>query len=61
MLVLSPTPPVECLSTRGAEPQRGNTTPLSRIARVSVAVSLRVMPFSRIAIKNAPSCASCSD
>ncbi len=51
---LSPTPPVECLSTcRPAFPVSFTTRPLSRMARVSAVVSFGVIPRRKIAIASA--------
>ena len=46
MVVLSPTPPVECLSTtfRPSAPPRSTVRPLRIIASVSAYVSAAVMP-----------------
>ena len=58
-LVLSPTPPVECLSTATlAQPRRRNFSPESRIAMVSARVSSSESPFSHAAISHAASCSS---
>ena len=55
-VVVSPTPPVECLSTLiPGMALRSTTSPESRMARVSAVVSASVMPFSRIAISIAAS------
>jgi hypothetical protein len=52
--VLSPMPPVECLSTTAGWPGRCvKTSPLSNIARVSAAVSRAVMPLKKTAIAKA--------
>ena len=61
-LTLSPTPPVECLSIlRPGTEGKPSTSPESRIASVSVAVSSASIPRQQTAIRNAPSCASLSD
>lgn len=53
-LVLSPTPPVLCLSTLGpARSERSSFAPLCTIARVSAAVSRAVIPLRHTAIMNA--------
>ncbi len=55
-LTLSPTPPVECLSTTGpgsAARDQSSTVPERVIARVSATVSARPMPFRQIAIASA--------
>jgi hypothetical protein len=58
-VILSPTPPVECLSTSG-QPTSGNVSrsPESIIAAVQRAVSAASMPLSRIAIASAAICSS---
>src|SRR5436309_2448376 len=51
---LSPTPPVECLSTRGTpRSARANRSPLSSIASVSAAVSSRSRPRMKQAMRKA--------
>ncbi len=51
---LSPTPPVECLSTlTPAMSDRSRTVPLCSIARVSATVSSSLSPRRNTAIKNA--------
>jgi hypothetical protein len=53
-LVLSPTPPVECLSTLGpGMSERSSTVPEWSIASTSAAVSRGVMPCQRIAMVRA--------
>jgi hypothetical protein len=53
MLVLSPTPPEECLSTaRSTTSLRSSVSPEYAIARVKSVVSRGVMPLSMIAIAN---------
>ena len=55
-VVVSPTPPVECLSTLiPGMADRSATSPESRMARVSSVVSRSVIPFRRIAISSAAS------
>ena len=53
--VLSPTPPVLCLSTgdAGRAPDRSTRTPERTIASVSAAVSSAVMPRRTIAMSSA--------
>ena len=56
-LVLSPTPPVECLSTATLPSRWGeNFSPESRMARVSARVSSRSSPRRKAAISQAESC-----
>ena len=60
-LTLSPTPPVECLSSAGPgrpASDQSSTSPESRIAPVSAMRSAGVMPRSTIAMASAPTCAS---
>ena len=53
-VVLSPTPPVLCLSTeRSPKADRSIVSPERAIAIVSAAVSASVMPRKKIAIKSA--------
>ena len=55
-VALSPTPPVECLSTfRPGIDDRSSWRPLAAIARVNVDVSASVMPRRRTAINQAAS------
>lgn len=58
-VILSPTPPVECLSAvgRGSE-EKSMRSPLAIIAAVQRAISDRSMPLSRIAIASADICSS---
>jgi len=50
-VALSPTPPLECLSTaRGTAGERSRISPVLTIARVRSVVSWGVIPFSRTAI-----------
>ena len=56
-LVLSPTPPVECLSTAILPRRAGeNFSPESRMARVSARVSSSERPRRKAAISHAESC-----
>src|SRR5580698_9096801 len=56
-LVLSPTPPVECLSTAFLPSRAGeNFSPESRMASASARVSSSVSPLSQHAISHAASC-----
>ena len=56
-VVLSPTPPVECLSTlTPGNDERSIISPDSAIASVISVVSLSVMPCAQIAINSAASC-----
>ncbi|GIU89273.1 MAG: hypothetical protein KatS3mg010_0372 [Acidimicrobiia bacterium] len=56
---LSPTPPVECLSTVGRPtPDRSRRVPLSIIAAVHVASSPGLMPRKKIAMSSADACSS---
>ena len=56
-LVLSPTPPVECLSTATLPSRDGsNFSPESRMATVRARVSSTVSPCSHAAISHAASC-----
>ncbi len=58
-VILSPTPPVECLSAVGRDSdEKSIRSPLAIIAAVHVAISRRVMPLSRIAIASALICSS---
>ena len=58
-LVLSPTPPVECLSTATFPKREGsNFTPESRIATVRARISSSSNPFSHAAINHAESCSA---
>ena len=58
-VILSPTPPVECLSTVGLpSPAKLIRSPEAIIASVITRISSRVMPFSSTAIANAAICAS---
>jgi hypothetical protein len=52
--VLSPTPPVECLSTTGTERSaKRNWSPESRMRAVRVSNSASVIPRNQTAIKKA--------
>src|SRR5690606_34275399 len=58
-VILSPTPPVECLSAVGrSRTDQSIRSPESIIAAVQSAISRRVMPLSRIAMANAAICSS---
>jgi hypothetical protein len=58
-VILSPTPPVECLSAVGRpRPEKSSRSPLAIIAAVQRAISRRVMPLSRIAMASAAICSS---
>ncbi len=58
-VILSPTPPVECLSAVGREsPEKSSRSPLAIIAAVHLEISGRLMPLSRIAIASADICSS---
>ncbi|SHU81426.1 Uncharacterised protein [Mycobacteroides abscessus subsp. abscessus] len=64
MVILSPTPPVECLSTSASgRPSRRRSvkskrSPESTMAAVQRAISAGVMPRRKIAISSADICAS---
>ena len=52
MLVLSPTPPVECLPTFGnGEPERSSITPEESIASVQHPSSTSSIPWNNTAIR----------
>ena len=58
-VILSPTPPVECLSTVGrGTADRSSRSPLAIIAAVHRAISGALMPRSRIAMASADICSS---
>ncbi len=58
-VILSPTPPVECLSTVGFPScEKSSVSPLAIIASVRSRISARSMPRSRIAIASAAICSS---
>ena len=58
-VILSPTPPVECLSAVGRDsPEKSIRSPLAIIAAVQVAISRRVIPLSSTAIASALICSS---
>ena len=58
-VILSPTPPVECLSDVGRDsPEKSIRSPEAIIAAVQRAISSRSMPLSRIAIASADICSS---
>jgi hypothetical protein len=52
-VVLSPTPPVECLSTTRPKRERSSRSPERTIDAVSAAVSLASMPRQTTAMQNA--------
>src|SRR4051812_360388 len=55
---LSPTPPVECLSSTGRSRSHSSTVPESRMARVSATRSPALIPRRNSAMASAPTCAS---
>ena len=58
-MILSPTPPVECLSAVGRESEEKSIrSPDAIIAFVQRPISRRLMPLSRIAIASAAICSS---
>ncbi len=58
-VILSPTPPVECLSTVGLPScEKSSVSPLAIIASVRSRISVRSMPRRRIAIASAAICSS---
>ena len=58
-VILSPTPPVECLSAVGRDsPEKSIRSPLAIMAAVQRAISARSMPLSRIAMLRADICSS---
>ncbi len=58
-VILSPTPPVECLSAVGRDSvEKSIRSPDAIIAAVQRAISVRFMPLSRIAIARADICSS---
>ena len=58
-MILSPTPPVECLSAVGRESEEKSIrSPDAIIAAVQWLISRRVIPLSRIAIASADICSS---
>ena len=58
-VILSPTPPVECLSAVGRESdEKSIRSPDAIIAPVQRAISRRSIPLSRIAIASADICSS---
>jgi hypothetical protein len=58
-VILSPTPPVECLSAVGRDTaERSRRSPLAIIAAVQRAISPGSMPRSRIAMASADICSS---
>ena len=58
-VILSPTPPVECLSAVGRDSvEKSIRSPDAIIAPVQRAISRRSIPLSRIAIASADICSS---
>jgi hypothetical protein len=58
-VILSPTPPVECLSVVGRPtPDQSSRTPVATIAAVHRATSARSIPLSRMAMASAAICSS---
>ena len=58
-VILSPTPPVECLSAVGRDSEEKSIrSPDAIIAAVHRAISARSIPLSRIAIASADICSS---
>ena len=58
-VILSPTPPVECLSAVGRDsPEKSIRSPDAIIALVQRAISERSIPLSRMAIASADICSS---
>lgn len=58
-MILSPTPPVECLSLVGcASEEKSIRTPERIIASVQRLISPGFMPFSRMAMASADICSS---
>ena len=58
-VILSPTPPVECLSAVGLpSPEKSIRSPLAIIAMVMSRISRRDMPLRKIAIVIADICSS---
>ncbi len=58
-VILSPTPPVECLSAVGRDSdEKSIRSPDAIIAAVQREISLRDMPLRRIAIASADICSS---
>lgn len=57
-MILSPTPPVECLSTVGRETAGDNRLPEPIIAAVQRAISASSMPRRKIAMASAAICSS---
>ncbi len=58
-VILSPTPPVECLSAVGRESEeKSMRSPEAIIASVQRAISRRSMPLRRIAMASADICSS---
>ena len=58
-VILSPTPPVECLSAVGRDSEEKSIrSPLAIIALVQREISRRFIPLSRMAIASADICSS---
>ncbi len=57
-VILSPTPPVECLSTVGRETESDNRSPDAIIAPVHREISPESMPRKKIAMASADICSS---
>ena len=58
-VILSPTPPVECLSAVGrASPEKSIRSPEAIIAAVHREISRRLIPLRKIAMARAPICSS---
>ncbi len=58
-MILSPTPPVECLSVVGFDrPEKSRRVPVATMARVMSRTSSRLMPLRKIAIVMADICSS---
>src|SRR3954469_6891811 len=55
---LSPTPPVECLSSTGRSRSHSRTVPESRMARVRATRSSALIPRRNSTMASAPTCAS---
>ena len=57
-VILSPTPPVECLSTIGRPAGQDSRTPELSMASVHLAISAVSMPLQKIAMASADICSS---
>ena len=58
-VILSPTPPVECLSAVGRDSEeKSSRSPLAIMAAVHREISSRLIPLSRIAMARADICSS---